>query len=166
MPVPRTPDLHLLRCLRNGVAISSVIPTNYTPIPIKYELRAPTARSALLPRAAPGNSSSLFPIFIDSMLFPRSSTSSKFAKLLGKQSHLDRKVQQNLTVRITGKKRIYLYSRILFFVHRSFLIPYFSFDNNSRYCKGWEFHRTRIISRSDRSFLETDRYVALSVVES
>lgn len=40
LPVPRTPDLHLLRRLRNGVAISSVIPTNYTPIPIKYEQRA------------------------------------------------------------------------------------------------------------------------------
>lgn len=45
LPVPRTPDLHLLRRLRNGVAISSVIPTNYTPIPIKYEQRASARRS-------------------------------------------------------------------------------------------------------------------------
>lgn len=40
LPVPRPADLHLLRCSRNGAALSSVIPTNYTPILIKYELRA------------------------------------------------------------------------------------------------------------------------------
>lgn len=44
LPVPRTPDLHLLLRLRNGVAISSVIPTNYTPILIKYEVRVSDAR--------------------------------------------------------------------------------------------------------------------------
>lgn len=52
LPVPRTPDLHLLRRLRNGVAISSVIPTNYTPIPIKYDLRALAARFVLARTAA------------------------------------------------------------------------------------------------------------------
>ena len=52
LPVPRTPDLHLLRRLRNGLAISSVIPTNYTPIPIKYDLRALAARFVLARTAA------------------------------------------------------------------------------------------------------------------
>lgn len=48
LPVSRVSDLHLLQRFRNGAALSSVIPTNYTTILIKYELRAPDVTTLLV----------------------------------------------------------------------------------------------------------------------
>lgn len=48
LPVSRVSDLHLLQRFRNGAALSSVIPTNYTTILIKYELRAPDVPTLLV----------------------------------------------------------------------------------------------------------------------
>lgn len=48
LPVSRVSDLHLLQRFRNGAALSSVIPTNYTTILIKYELRAPDVPALLV----------------------------------------------------------------------------------------------------------------------